>query len=278
MALPTGKRVDQFNLTATQINDDDYFGISQDIGGGIFHTKKAKRSLLMSADEQEYWIIQAALLDPRAYDFIEGAVVVVPAGVKWSVVAMWGMQDSGGNPSQYQRVADSNKPISVAPGTTFTNAFAFSHVYICKPELVTGVDPRYASGLLAKNLYFQRKQRLFTLPIFNLTVDVPNTTPFGTVVDSAFPVDFDYGLVAEVSSFDVSWVGLLSVGGAGGTMNLDQEVSDDHQSRFTNVTSTPFSRTIFPSIRSRPSTISGGTGTTLGGFGNVWYYKLPADW
>jgi hypothetical protein len=42
----TGKRVDQFSAAATSIGDDDYFGISQDIGGGSYQTKKAKRKLL----------------------------------------------------------------------------------------------------------------------------------------------------------------------------------------------------------------------------------------
>jgi len=46
MANPTGQKVEQFSVAATVINDDDYFGIAQDVGGGVFQTKKAKRKLL----------------------------------------------------------------------------------------------------------------------------------------------------------------------------------------------------------------------------------------
>lgn len=42
----TGRRVDQFADEATVINDGDFFGIAQDVGGGVFQTKKAKRKLL----------------------------------------------------------------------------------------------------------------------------------------------------------------------------------------------------------------------------------------
>jgi hypothetical protein len=187
------------------------------------------------------------------------------------------MQDAGGNPSQYQRIADSKKPMALAPGVVFTPSFAFSHIYICKPELVTGSDARYSSGLKAKNLYYQRLQRLYTIPVSNLTVPVPNTTPFGTGVVVNFPNDFTYGMICEVSSFDVAWTGLLTASGLG-VMNLDHEVADDHESRMTNVTLTPFALSAFPSVKSRAASISGTTGTMLSGFGNVFYYKLPVDW
>ncbi|HEU4344053.1 MAG TPA: hypothetical protein VFU31_21065 [Candidatus Binatia bacterium] len=45
MALQ-GKRINQLAVAATSIEDDDLFGIDQDIGGGVFQTKKAKRKLL----------------------------------------------------------------------------------------------------------------------------------------------------------------------------------------------------------------------------------------
>lgn len=233
-------------------------------------------SLVMTDDESSYWIRQAALLDPRAFEFVEGTIITVPPDVMWMGMAWWGQLDSGGNFSQFQRVADGSS-VNLPAGTVFTPAFAFSYVYLCKPELVTSVDSRYSTGTAAKNLYYTRLQRLFSLPLSNLTAVVPNTTPFGGNVTVAFPADFINGLLVETSSFDVSWTGLVS-SGAGGSLNLDPELSDDHQSRFTRVGRLPFTRSQFPSIRSRAASISGTAGTMLAGSGNIFYHKLPVDW
>jgi len=42
----TGKRVDKFSVAATELGDDDYFGIAQDIGGGVYQTKKFKGAVM----------------------------------------------------------------------------------------------------------------------------------------------------------------------------------------------------------------------------------------
>lgn len=42
----TGKRISQFSVAATSIEPNDLFGIDQDVGGGVFQTKKAARKLL----------------------------------------------------------------------------------------------------------------------------------------------------------------------------------------------------------------------------------------
>jgi hypothetical protein len=42
----TGKMISAFPIAATEIKPNDLFGIAQDVGGGVFQTKKAARKLL----------------------------------------------------------------------------------------------------------------------------------------------------------------------------------------------------------------------------------------
>lgn len=231
----------------------------------------------MSDDENQYWINQAALLDPKTYVFIENTTLTVPSGVNWQAIAWWAIKDLNGDLAMFNRIADATRPFTLPAGTVWEPADPAAHVYFSKPELVTGTDDRYATGQSARNLYFERRARLFTLPIFNLTAHLPIASELAGQVAVSFPSDFTYGLVTQCSNFDVSWTGLLQAA-ENGTMNLNTEVSDNHQQRISNVGFCPFARSEFPKIKARAASVQGNIGPTLSGYGNVVYHKLPTDW
>jgi hypothetical protein len=107
-------------------------------------------------------------------------------------------------------------------------------------------------------------------------------SPTGATVNgsnntAAFPNDFDNGLIAMVSAFDVAWT-ILSTGGNGGP-NLMNEISDEHRWRSAESLSLPFKRSVFRFIETRGASNSGhGTDTRLAGHSAVLYQKLPEDW
>lgn len=245
--------------------------------GGSAGLIEVVNSLIVTPEENEYWINKAASLDPKAYDLVVGSTVTVPAGVNWSSIAMWGIRDGSGVPASYQRTPSSEERMPLPAGTVLIPDVAVAFVYINKPELVTATDTRYATGQSAKALYFSRLKRLFSLALSNMSVPVPSTTPFGSIVSVSFPADFTYGMITESSAFDVSWLG-LTYGGGAGTMALQYETSDNHQIRVTATAFVPFARAIFPDATCRSSSISGTPGTMLEGIGNIFYHKLPADW
>lgn len=245
--------------------------------GGSAGLIEVVNSLIVSPEENEYWINKAASLDPKAYDLVVGSTVTVPAGVNWSSIAMWGIRDGSGAQASYQRTPDAEEMMALPSGTVLIPDVPAGFVYINKPELVTISDPRYATGQSAKALYFSRRKRLFSIALSNMSVPVPSTTPFGGAVSVSFPADFTYGLLVESSVFDVSWLG-LTYGGGLGSMALNYEISDDHQIRFTSTVFMPFARALFPDASCRVASISGTPGTMLAGVGNLFYHKLPADW
>lgn len=246
--------------------------------GGSAGLIEVVNSLIMTPAEDQYWQDRAVLLDPRAYDFISGSNIAVPAGVYWYALSVWGFDSGASIKSKYLREANADEPLLLPSGTVLTQTVGDGHVYLCKPELVIPIDARYATGQSAKALYFTRLMRLKSMVLHNLNSPVPSTTPFGTIVSVDFPVDFSSGLISEVSNFDIAWSILSDAANTGGII-FTKETSDDHQDRIALTTIVPFNRVELPRMRSRPATISGTNGSVvLPGYGNLFYYKLPSDW
>lgn len=231
----------------------------------------------MTIDESTYWQQRAALLDPLTYVYSEGGTITVDAGKTWFALGFWGYRDLAANRSLYHRRPDTQKPLIMPAGSVWTADAGTSSILYCKPELVVGVDGRYANGPLARALYFTRLNRLSAIAVATLTAHVVAGTGYGNSVTTNFPGDFTYGLITHVTSFDIGWTALLAASGTT-AFNLDTEPSDNHQMRFTHQPMLPFARATFPSIKSHAATISGGNGVPLDGFGTVIYHKLPADW
>lgn len=233
-------------------------------------------SLSMTPAESAYWRDQAALLDPKAFTFIVGSNIAVPAGESWFATEIWGYDDAVGNRSVYLRENDINRSLLLPGGTVLVPDAGTSHAYVCKPAVVWAADSRYNTGPSARELYYSRLARLKTLPLFTLTAVITSAQPFGDITTVAFPADFTFGLVTSVSSFQVAWTAL---NGPAESCNLWSEVNDTHEMQSALALRVPFNRpTTFPNIRARTSTQSGTTGVVNNGFGQVCYHKLPTDW
>lgn len=233
-----------------------------------------------SSEELACWRDQAALLDPAAYRFYNGVddgaswSFTVPAGETWYALALWRGVTPSDNTHLFLRVSDVFRPLPLPAGTTIQAAAADSYAYICRPALVVDSDSRYNDP---RGLYFDRLARLRTLTLHQQTVQVPSGSSAGSTFITDFPADFANGFIVGVSAHDVSWVGLNKEGA--GTISAQNHVSDEHQIRFAEAVKFPFRRAIFPQLRARAANIFGDlSGSSLQGYGAVFYYKLPADW
>lgn len=230
----------------------------------------------MSAGEENFWRVRAALLDPKAYQFFERSNATVPTGCVWYALNMWRVYDASSNQSIFQRLCDVDHAIALPAGTTVNNDGSNGYSYICKPEVVWRTDARYATGYKAKALYYDRLNKLRFLTRYDLTVSCTAADTMGTTKDTSFPADFTNGMLACASVHDMAWVGLKA---SNETMNLQNEVSDDHQIRFAQAIRMPFTRATFPTLRGRVGRVDGAnSGNAIAGFGSVIYYKLPSGW
>ena len=239
-------------------------GTWDDPGGGT-----ASGSASMSEAETQYWQDRAALLDPAAYEFIQGNSIsrTVPAGEMWWVVNAWWCEviESGGG-TWFHRQANVDQALPLSGGTTIVTddvkpgAFA----YICKPALVTATDIRYTDD--PRGLYFSRVRRIQTLTMHQIGATATSTT----TPEASFPTDFTSGLALHTSAHDVAWLILLNASGSG-ALNTVNEISDSDPIRFAEPTVFPFTRATFPEIAVRGVSLAEGRATLT-------YVKLPADW
>jgi hypothetical protein len=249
---------------ASAIGDGDIMYIVQD---GV--SKKIPASDIGGAggaSENEYWTGQAAMLDPLAYAYTFGNSwsVTVPEGEVWYLREAWNacVGPSGEtfflrNPRTYMELPE---------GTTISsNGVDNGHVYICQPELVTA-DSRYSD---AKGLYYDRLAAMRTLV---LNILAGNATGGSGTSYTAFPTDFDYGMIVNAQNFDGSWVALSDPSHTTG-LNLNDEINDTDRFRaaagFGNLP-LPFTRSVLPDFAVNPDSDS-----ILPGSGSVLYLKLP---
>lgn len=244
-----------------------------------FASHLADKAAHMSDAEKNYWRDQAALLDPKAYEFVTGSQIpdwsiTVPQGETWYSLNLWNVVING--VTFYHRVNDARRPLLLPSGTTLSQLSGSnaSYAYLCKPSLVMN-DPRYQND--PKGLYFSRLHRLRNLALHALSVQIPSGSGLGLNVTEDFPEDFEDGLVVHVSQHDISWLGLSMLSA---TLNTLNEISDDHQQRVAESVFIPFRRSIFPFIRARAASVLGQQSefSSLAGTGAVLYYKLPSDW
>jgi hypothetical protein len=243
-------------------------------GSGVVNTTTASY-------EHEYWQHKAAMLDPAAYQFTSvptngaGYTQTVPAGETWYLLNGFYITINGGANSYFQRVPNVDSAVPLTAGTVigFHAASSFGYAYICKPSLVTA-GARYADP---RALYFERMHRMGTLTQYAISSAVASGAAYATQSITAFPADFTNGLCVGYSIFDVSWGGLENPGV--GTLNLNNEISDDHQLRIAERVVLPFARGTFPNFKVRGASVSGAAATTcIAGNGQIIYIKLPADW
>lgn len=230
-----------------------------------------------SAAENTKWIARAAMLDPSAYTWNIGKSLnlTVPAGKTWYLLNSWFMLLNGSGQPLFQRInsARDDSALALPAGTNLqSSASQTGFAYICDPSLVTS-DARYGD---AKKLYFDRMNKLSTLGLNEISVSIPaGSAQINVTAD--FPTDFSNGIVTLVSNHDVSWVGLNS---PSGSMNTQNEISDDHQWRAARAVTIPFQQSVFPKIAARAASVTGVASgfSSLAGYAALLYVKLPAGW
>lgn len=236
----------------------------------------------MEASEKRYWQDKAAQLDPAAYVFRSKAVLgaafseTVPSGECWYIANAFFCRVSGGDAIYVHRSPDVDKAVPIGAGTKleFHTSSSYSMHYTCRPAIVIATDERYTTD--PKGLYFERLAKLASLPAVSHRVQIQDGAAYGSNYDQPFPDDFEGGLCTSYSNHDVSWGGMASQYGA---MNLGSEISDDHQNRIGERVMFPFSRSIFPKLRARGSSVSGAAGVAyMKGNAQITYVKLPSDW
>lgn len=251
--------------------------VTDEVGLEVGDVERAVKSGVTGLrSEKAYWKDQAALLDPGAYTLYEGDSfsVTVPAGETWFAINLWHVVV--GSTYIFQRVCDINRPVILPAGTTIAaDGSQFALAYICKPSEVEGDSTWYSAN--PRKLYYDRLESLKELTLHSLAVTIDSGEIWGTIESTAFPTDFDDGLVVLASAHDVAWLTLDS-GTAG--MNLQNEISDDHQMRFAEAIMVPFQRATFANIKARAANVSGDTNdfSSMAGKAAVYYFKLPADW
>jgi hypothetical protein len=239
---------------------------------------------MMSINEKRYWQDQAALLDPASYVMrskqTQGAAwtETVPAGECWYFLNSFFVRVSGGDAIYNHRVPDVAKATQLGAGTKieFHSDSAYSYHYTCRPELVICKDKRYQDD--PKGLYYQRMNRLRSLPSLSHRVDFPSGSPYGVTADVLFPDDLGAAMCLSYSNSNASWGALIIAGGALGAMNVGNEISDDHQNRIGERTMFPFARSVFTGLRARGGSVLGGNDPYIKGNAQITYCKLPADW
>jgi hypothetical protein len=221
--------------------------------------------------ETAYWRTQAALLDPRAYVFLrdEGHTmdVTVPAGHAWYVANMFQVligepqilsEDgyAGQYPSGFVRPCDARLPLVLPAGTRVRSNVLRNggYVYYADPALVVDGDPRYEND--PRGLYFERLQRLTTLPIRDVVIEWISNGITGKEFAATLPDDFDGAIVVNASTYDAPWVLL-------GGINLLDEINNNHTTRTARSLMCPFRRETFSTVHTIAGNYAGKAGDTL---------------
>lgn len=267
--------------------------------------------------EHAHWQIQAALLDPRAYRFIQSPDptldVTVPAGHAWHVVNLFQVlinepqilsEDgyAGYYQSGFVRPCDARAPLVLPEGTRIRSNVQRNggYIYYADPALVIEGDARYATD--PRGLYYQRLARLRTLPVRDAIIEWISNGVTGREMTLTLPADFERAIVVNASVFDSTWVLL-------GGINLVDEINNWHTQRVGSSLLCPFERSTFSTVSTKAGNYAGRTQDTLRhgewgelfdgtwgrwlngdplayvpdafskkGTANILYVPLPSDW
>lgn len=261
-----------------QTYEDVVTGVEVLDGTIIFRRKDGSTTTFssssLSESEKIYWQDKAALLDPNAYEFVQGANLTrtVPSGEQWYSLGQYKTKLGTTSEEFHQRVAHIDQAIPIPSGTVITLlSNAWSYILLCKPQLVIESDERYTDD--PKGLYFERMSRLRTLEIFDLVASIGIATP-PPIAEATFPTDFTDGIIVGASIYLGAWLALYDSG-----FNLLDEVSNYRSIRFAQGLMLPFKRVTFPKIGAAGgNTADTNAQASVSGNGAVKYIKLPEDW
>jgi hypothetical protein len=221
---------------------------------------------LLSDEEFDDWRRKAAQMDPAAYSYYIGTSwsVTVPAGECWWVVNAWNAKH--GALGKWVPPRTPNQPMLLTEGYNLqSNGTTDAFAYIFNPYAIPATG-RYADP---KGLFYERRARLKTLQTYQQAVTFGSGG--GSRVYSAFPEDFDFGLILGAANMDAAWVILADA--THGLLNLGNEISDVDQNRVAEgmpAFPMPFERATFPGIAAQPISAAGEA--------TVNYVALPSDW
>lgn len=233
--------------------------------------------------KQAVFADRAALLAPDCQAYASGLFdLTVPAGETWYVFNAWFCRFPVSTPQQpteghafFHRKIGADDAMLLTAGTRILGTNASSYLWYARPSLVQS-DPRY---LAAEDLYYERLNRLRTMPLSEIGQHRPQNTLWNqSSPGAAFPTDFTRGLISHVSCHDLCWVTL--VGSNGYIVNTLDEINDIHQQRFTSSVLQPFLRGWWNGIQLGHG-VAGDyqyAAQSYPGWGVVKYYKLPSDW
>lgn len=257
----------------------------------------------VGTSEQSFWSDKAAIMDPDAYIYRCGSFNVTEAEPVY-LVNGWQMNYNSTANFWYHRKGDIENALMLPAGTPIKHngspsgyGFEYGYAYYAKPSLVNS-DTRYED---ARDLYYQRIERLKTLPLYSCEVTIAQTHTVGQAVTAntlvaSLPTDFDNGLIVHMSMMDGCWMVLEDPSKTPAVdqviLNLWDELDDVKNMRNSGKIMLPFKRTVFPQLRiGFGSAFISASGTPLNPitpvvagsatypqYGQIKYYKLPSDW
>jgi hypothetical protein len=236
----------------------------------VFDAAGRVKTHTLSADhERDYWQMKAASLDVAAYTYTIGASwsVTVPADKAYYLASLWQgrMGSAGGH--MFKRDLRDPMPMPAGMNIQANGHNSACHIYYFDPSAVTYSDP--------KGVYHERLARLKTLMPSVVTATMASGQAQGTTATALFPTTFTNGLAMGAHAQDVAWACL---GNVSNLINLNDEISDDHQLRFAASFMVPFVRATFPGVICRGGNVAGTATTTIAGTASIIYVPTPSDW
>jgi hypothetical protein len=236
-----------------------------------------------------YWANKAALLDPRCYEYVIGDnwIRTVPAGETWFALNLWWL-DSNPGAWWFHRPLDVNRALALPAGAVLKTGGGYpgrhGFAYYARPKMVFDIDARYTTD--PEGLYYERLERLESLPIRHTNAHIPAGSNVGAIAGKLFDwgdTETQYGILRHVSTHDIAWtilVGNKRDGVYMDAMNTLDEVSDSHTIRFAESVICPFSRSLWNGIWAKSASYAGDYSSNSSNEGHavVSWSKLPADW
>uniref|UniRef100_A0A9E8CTF3 Uncharacterized protein n=1 Tax=Bosea sp. NBC_00436 TaxID=2969620 RepID=A0A9E8CTF3_9HYPH len=213
--------------------------------------------------------------------------ISVPVGEMWYGMNVWGVRTPGKTAKHYHRLADARMEsvFRMHQGYTLEANDPSAFVLYARPRLVQETDtlgPVGSNRYLRdpRRLFFERLDRLRTLPLLTAEITRPAGTLNNVISDGLFDADFSRGLVTHWHCTDGSYLALASAGS--NIINTNDELDDKYPVRFSSTVLLPFNRTTFDRVRLANGSHEGAY-TEQGpqawtGYGAAHYVKLPADW
>ena len=226
-------------------------------------------------NEERHYADLAALLDPSCYTFHSGTnwTLTVPAGKVWHLVNGWALRHVDNYKWHHRNL---NEPLLLPSGFVLT-ADDVGFAYYADLSIVQDTDPRYQTD--PKGLYFERINKLRTIPLEKVSTHRPLNTPYSTpIVGVPFPQSCERIVIRHIDCHDGCWL-IFAKSDFSNAMNTQDELDDVRPMRFTKSMCVPMLRSVHSHIYLGHGTINGpGTPQTYNGWGQVLFQRLPADW